>query len=150
MAICWNSYRHHLPTSLTDITYRHHLPTSLTDISYLHLLPTMVFQHSKTSRLPTFTYLLWFFSIQKPVVSSYILLFISHMWSWPVHQKAKSTHGKLTTSKDGRKIFFDSGLYDVVWDFDGQNSKVCSQKYQFWINTFRHVCACGHTCVCVR
>ena len=79
MAICWNSYRHHLPTSLTDITYRHHLPTSLTDISYRHLLPTMVFQHSKTSRLPTFTYLLWFFSIQKPVVSSYNLLFISHM-----------------------------------------------------------------------
>ena len=47
------TYRHLLPTSLTDITYRHHLPTSLTYISYL----------------------LWFFSIQKPVAYLHLLTY---------------------------------------------------------------------------
>ena len=60
-----------LHTTLTDITYRHHLPTLLTyAITYIR-----VFQHSKTSRLPTFTYLLWFFSIQKPVAYLHLLTY---------------------------------------------------------------------------
>ena len=66
MAICWNSYRHHLPTSLTDITYRHLLPTSLTDITYRHHLPTS---------LTYISYLLWFFSIQKPVAYLHLLTY---------------------------------------------------------------------------